>query len=171
MAKITWKKQADIDLEREHEETLRVHEEKRVEAQKKLLDMVVGQYLLSKDLTDEHKQKFTSLYPLWEPDQELSVGDKVVYEGNVYEVIQEHTSQSDWLPNLVPALYKIFYQRVAEDEGGDEVDVIPVWVQPLGAHDAYNAWDLVYYDGKVWESKSDGNVWIPGVHGWEEIPT
>ena len=169
MAKITWKKQADIELEREHEETLREHEEKRVEAQKKLLDMVVGQYLLTSELTDEQKQIFTSLYPLWLPDLQLNVGDKVVYEGNVYEVIQEHVSQLEWLPNLVPALYKIFYQRVAEDEDGDEVEVIPEWVQPLGSHDAYNMGDKVSYDGKFYESTSDGNIWTPGVHGWEEI--
>ena len=47
--------------------------------------------------------------------------------------------------------------------------VIPEWKQPLGGHDAYNTGDLVSYDGSVWESDVDGNVWKPGEYGWTMI--
>ena len=48
---------------------------------------------------------------------------------------------------------------------------IPEWVQPTGAHDAYNVGDKVRYKGKVYESTINGNVWSPEVYpqGWEEV--
>ena len=48
---------------------------------------------------------------------------------------------------------------------------IPDWVQPTGAHDAYNIGDRVRYQGKVYESTINGNVWSPDVYpaGWKEI--
>lgn len=50
---------------------------------------------------------------------------------------------------------------------------IPEWVQPTGAHDAYNKGDRVRYAGKVYESLIDGNVWSPDVYpaGWKELLT
>jgi len=45
---------------------------------------------------------------------------------------------------------------------------IPDWVQPTGAHDAYNKGDKVRFEGNVYESLIDGNVWSPSVYpaGW-----
>lgn len=45
------------------------------------------------------------------------------------------------------------------------------FVQPTGAHDAYNLGDRVRYNGRVYESAIDGNVWSPDVYpaGWTEI--
>lgn len=44
----------------------------------------------------------------------------------------------------------------------------PVWSQPTGAHDAYNKGDIVDYNGTLWISEVDGNVWKPGVNGWNK---
>jgi hypothetical protein len=44
----------------------------------------------------------------------------------------------------------------------------PAWVQPLGAHDAYPAGEIVAHAGRDWESLLDANVWEPGVSGWRE---
>jgi hypothetical protein len=35
-----------------------------------------------------------------------SIGQKVDYNGEVYQCIQAHTSESTWEPNVVPALWK-----------------------------------------------------------------
>ena len=45
------------------------------------------------------------------------------------------------------------------------------FVQPTGAHDAYNLGDRVTYSGRVYESIINGNVWSPDVYpdGWTEI--
>jgi len=55
-------------------------------------------------------------------------------------------------------------------------DVIPDWVQPAGAQDAYPAMDVfgnptrVTHNGQVWEnSHGDGNVWAPGTFGWVQV--
>ena len=45
------------------------------------------------------------------------------------------------------------------------------FVQPTGAHDAYNLGDRVTYSGRVYESIINGNVWSPDVYpdGWEIV--
>ena len=44
----------------------------------------------------------------------------------------------------------------------------PEWVQPTGAHDAYNTGDKVTHNGVKYISDVDANVWEPGVYGWSE---
>lgn len=98
-------------------------------------------------------------YPDWVAGEAVAVGDVRMYETNLYTVIQPHKTQSDWTPDITPALWKRFYTA----------DEIPEWVQPAGAHDAYNTGDRVTYNGKTWESTVDANVWAPGVYGWTEV--
>jgi len=52
-------------------------------------------------------------------------------------------------------------------------DVIPDWIQPAGAQDAYPANDVfgnqtrVLHNGSEWvNSHGNGNVWAPGAFGW-----
>lgn len=47
----------------------------------------------------------------------------------------------------------------------------PGWVQPSGATDAYNAGDQVTYNGEVFESVIDANVWSPDAYaaGWKLV--
>ncbi len=47
----------------------------------------------------------------------------------------------------------------------------PEWVQPSGSTDAYNTGDRVTFDGAVFESIIDGNVWSPVDYpaGWETV--
>ena len=42
----------------------------------------------------------------WRPGIVATVGMKLTYNGATYEVIQPHTTQADWLPDALPALYK-----------------------------------------------------------------
>lgn len=42
----------------------------------------------------------------------------------------------------------------------------PVWVQPTGAHDAYQVGERVTHAGQDWESTAASNIWEPGVYGW-----
>lgn len=43
------------------------------------------------------------------------------------------------------------------------------YVQPTGADDAYNTGDIVNYNGTLYKSKIDNNIWAPDVYpaGWE----
>lgn len=45
------------------------------------------------------------------------------------------------------------------------------FVQPTGAHDAYQIGDKVRYNGQTYESLINGNVWAPDVYpaGWKVV--
>jgi hypothetical protein len=58
-------------------------------------------------LTDEQVASIAPLFDPWQPGLTVAVGDVLSWDGTLVEVIQAHTTQSDWQPNLVPALFKI----------------------------------------------------------------
>lgn len=108
-------------------------------------------------LPDEEAETVTALFPDWETDKAYAVGDRVKYNGLLYRCVQAHTSQADWTPDAVPALWV----RTSTEEW-------PEWIQPTGAHDAYNKGDKVSHNEKHWVSDIDANVYEPGVYGWTE---
>ena len=108
-------------------------------------------------LTDEEAETVTALFPDWEDGKAYAVGDRVKYDGLLYRCVQAHTSQSDWTPDKTPALWV----RTSTEEW-------PEWIQPTGAHDAYNIGDKVSHNEKHWMSEMDANVYEPGVYGWAE---
>ena len=57
-------------------------------------------------LPDDVALEYIALYPDWEIGKELNVGDRVEYEGKLYKVVQAHTTQEGWQPNLLPALFE-----------------------------------------------------------------
>ena len=58
-----------------------------------------------------------------------------------------------------------------EPEPGDGEEDIPAFVQPTGAHDAYQTGDRVTYNGHIYESTINNNVWSPDTYpqGWTEL--
>jgi len=51
---------------------------------------------------------------------------------------------------------------------GDPNAAITKWSRPIGATDAYPAGAVVTHEGKKWTNTyGDGNVWMPGAHGWD----
>lgn len=85
----------------------------------------------------------------WVPDEAVAIGFIRSYEGDNYVCLQKHTTEGNWTPDVVPALWKKLVPPFAP------------WVQPTGAHDAYNIGDKVTHNGHKWESLVDGNVWEP----------
>lgn len=59
---------------------------------------------------------------------------------------------------------------VPDDPEPEPLPTAPDWVAPTGAHDAYNAGDLVTFQGKVYRSRINANTWSPAAYpqGWEE---
>ena len=47
----------------------------------------------------------------------------------------------------------------------------PEYIQPTGAHDAYNTGDKITYNGKKYTCKMNNCVWNPDTYpaGWEEV--
>lgn len=60
-----------------------------------------------------------------------------------------------------------------EGETGGEDESIPAFVQPTGAHDAYQTGDRVTYNGHIYESTINNNVWSPDTYpqGWTDLGT
>lgn len=108
-------------------------------------------------LNDEQAETVTELFPEWGVGIKYTVGDRRQYDSLLYRCVQAHTSQDDWNPPAVPALWV----RTSTEEW-------PEWIQPTGAHDAYNKGDKVSHNGKHWISDVDANIWEPGVYGWSE---
>ena len=113
------------------------------------------------ELSEDELLDMIDLYESYQVDKLYQADDVFKYEGKLYKVIQEHTSQEDWIPSELPALYLSMMPE----------NVIPEWVQPTGGHDAYNTGDKVIYEGKVYESLIDGNAWSPTDHpsSWKEV--
>ena len=107
-------------------------------------------------MTDEAALNAVELFPTWAIGKAYAVNDRAQYNGTLYKCIQAHTSQSDWMPSATPALWKTV-----------SIDEYPEWVQPTGAHDAYNIGDKVTYNGQHYVCTSDGNVYAPDVYGWQ----
>ena len=112
--------------------------------------------------TDEVALQAKELYNGWKAGKNVAVGERYRHGDKLYKVIQAHTTQADWTPDVTPALWSAI---------GLAPDMIPVWSQPTGSHDAYNIGDRVHYPGKddpVYESTVDGNIWSPEAYpqGW-----
>ena len=126
-----------------------------------VLDEVLSQ------LTDEQAESFKQWYSEWESGVSYNIGSRVRYDGELYRCIQAHTSQSDWTPDISTSLFV----RVSPEQADDDPTTIPTWVQPIGTEDAYNIGDRVIFDGEVYESLIDANVWSPTDYpgGWQHI--
>lgn len=112
-----------------------------------------------KKMPDEDSLDIMDFFPEWAVGAQYDIDDKVQYNGKLYKVVQAHTSQADWTPDKVPALFT----EIAKP--GE----IPVWRQPIGSQDDYAKGDRVHYPSEsdpVYESTVDNNVWAPDVHGW-----
>ena len=114
---------------------------------------------LAVTLDDETALAGVELFPMWAIGRSYAAGDRVQHGGTLYKCVQAHTSQADWTPDATPALWVVV-----------SIDEYPEWVQPTGAHDAYNTGDKVSYNGKHYVCDINGNVYAPDVYGWTLIP-
>ena len=115
-------------------------------------------------LSDEKALKFQAMYPHWKAEVEVKVGQRYQYEGVLYKVLQDHTTQETWTPTDAPSLFaKVLIP--------DDTEIYP-WEQPDSTN-PYMKGDKVTHKGKTWESLVDDNVWQPGEVGteslWKEI--
>ena len=125
-------------------------------AKAKQLRQLIEQLAITLD--DETALTGVELFPTWVVGKTYAVNDRAQYNGTLYKCIQAHTSQNDWMPSATPALWKTV-----------SLDEYPEWVQPTGAHDAYNIGDKVTYNGQHYVCTSNANVYAPDVYGWDLI--
>ena len=117
-------------------------------------------------LTEEQALICIRLYKPWEVNKEYVIGEYLTYGTNdvgdpqLYKVVQTHTSLATWTPDQPPALYEAL---------GLDNEGYPIWARPTGAHDAYDAGDIVNYNDVLYKSLINGNTYSPDEYpaGWE----
>lgn len=127
--------------------------------------------VLSKDLSKEQKENILKQYKPYQIGKAYEENEKFTYMDKIYEVIQAHTSQTTWLPDSTPALYKEYLNVKIQNQDGSTTEVVKEFKQPTGAHDAYKKGDKVLFNGKIYQSKIDSNTFSPDQYadGWEEV--
>lgn len=118
--------------------------------------LIVLPKIAADELDDDQLAALTGLFPSWDEGSTVNAGEVYRWDGTLVEVVQPHTTQADWTPDTVPALFKV--HRTAGS--------VSPWVQPTGAHDTYGLGDRVTHNGQTWVSTNAANSWKPGVFGW-----
>ena len=121
--------------------------------------------MFAMSLDEEKAMEVVAIFDPWEIGKAYGIGDYLTYGVNnvgdpqLYKVVQAHTSQAEWTPEATASLYV----AIGLDDSG-----YPVWSPPSGAHDAYNKGDIVNYNGTLYQSLIDGNVYSPEAYpaGW-----
>ena len=133
--------------------------EEQLENQKKL-----ALTFFAETLTDAQALQVPMLFDEFDGNGvAYEVGKRVLYNDTLYKVIQAHTSQAGWTPTAAPSL---FAKVINETIDGS----IPEFEQPDSTN-PYMKGDRVTFNGKVYESLIDNNVYSPSDYpaGWKEI--
>lgn len=118
-------------------------------------------------LPDDQKTEVACVFPAYQVSKAYAAGDVFRYGTNnvgdpqLYQVLQAHTSAAELLPDSTASFYKAI---------GVTAEGYAEWSQPVCASDAYNTGDIVSYNGTLYQSVIDGNVWNPADYpaGWVE---
>lgn len=83
--------------------------------------LLIKEQINTLSVDDATAVRMTAFYPEWAKDTAYTVGYKVQYLGKLYKVIQAHTSQETWTPDITASLYT----RIDEIHDGTKYDPIP----------------------------------------------
>ena len=112
------------------------------------------------DLDDVTISEHPTLFSNWTQNWTGKAGTILKDEGALYKSIHDVGPGQNTKPSTTPSMWT----RI-----GNPDDEWPEWIQPIGAHDAYLADAKVSHKNKHWLNiHGNGNVWEPGVFGWEE---
>lgn len=115
---------------------------------------------LTSNQNDETIIENKAVFPWWNGDGiKYLQGMILQYNDSAYRVLQSHTSQNDWAPDVAVSLFtKISLEKISD------------WVQP-GSTNPYMKNDKVYFESHIYQSLIDFNVWSPSVYpqGWTFI--
>lgn len=114
-------------------------------------------------LTDAQALESINLYPLWTEGVYLAVDERVRRYEKLYKVLQAHTTQEGWEPEVTPAL---FVEVAKEGEYREIKDnMLPTEAFALGEIGWYKTKDNLY------KSLIASNVYTPDSYpaGWEKV--
>lgn len=147
-----------FDEQRQEEERQR---EGEIEGQ--LLFQSLQKNMILNQANDEQAYVMRYLYDVFNPNSVFyREGDRLRYLDRFYRVLQDHHSQSDWLPDRATSLYV---------EVPDPKEQWPEWQQPINAETAYPIGAQVTHHGKKYLSLIESNTTEPGTNDlwWQEV--
>lgn len=92
------------------------------------IDTLSAAVILAKDdaaaLEDEKAMEVPELFPLWadQMGKQLKAGERYTYRRRLYKVLQDHTAQASWAPDVAASL---FTEVAASPEQGTRENPIP----------------------------------------------
>ena len=123
----------------------------------------IGKIVANNVTDDAVALTIQEFYDIWEVGVTYEVGRYLQYKSILYKVLQPHTSQETWTPDVTASLYaKVLIDPTEE--------TIPDWEQPDSTN-AYMTGDKVRFEGVVYESTIDNNIWSPTAYpaGWKIV--
>lgn len=123
----------------------------------------VGKVVANQVTDDVVALELQEFYDEWQSNVTYVSGQYIRYDKVLYKVVNSHTSQEDWIPDVSPSLFT----KVLIDPTGE---TILEWVQPDSTN-AYMTGDKVIFEEKTYESLIDNNIWSPSAYptGWRLI--
>lgn len=123
----------------------------------------IGKIVANNVTDDAVALSIQEFYDVWSVGVTYEVGRYLLYKNVLYKVLQPHTSQETWTPDVTASLYA----KVLIDPTGE---TIPDWEQPDSTN-AYMTGDKVRFEGVVYESTIDNNIWSPTAYpaGWKIV--
>lgn len=153
--------EVNIDIYAEHT-AWEAAERNRPLTESEVTRLLIAQQINTLTVDDNTALRMLEFYPEWTTDTDYAAGFKAQYNGTLYKCLQAHTSQADWTPDAAPSMWaKVLIP---------DPDVIPEWEQPDSTN-GYSKGDKVKYNGVVYESLIDNNVWSPDAYpaGWQVV--
>ena len=122
----------------------------------------IGKIVANQVTDDKVALTIQEFYDIWTIGTLYKVGQYITYKDILYKVLTEHTSQENWTPDISPSLFA----NVLTSLDGTPQE----WVQPDSTN-AYMIGDKVIYEGVIYESVIDNNVWSPIAYpqGWKVV--
>ena len=123
----------------------------------------IGKLFANQVTDDAVALTIQEFYDIWNVGVTYEVGRYLQYKNVLYKVLQPHTSQETWTPDVASSVYA----KVLIDPTGE---TIPEWEQPDSTN-AYMTGDKVRFEGVVYESTVDNNIWSPTAYpaGWKVV--
>ena len=122
----------------------------------------IGKIVANQVTDDKVALTIQEFYDIWTMGTLYNVGQYITYKNILYKVLTEHISQENWTPDISPSLFA----NVLTSLDGTPQE----WVQPDPTN-AYMIGDKVVYEGVIYESVIDNNIWSPIAYpqGWKVV--
>ena len=98
------KTQPELDAEREARNAARRQNVDQTAALRVVAETVLTQAVIDDTLSPEQLRSVAVLFAPYAVGKAYGIGNVFEHEGVLYEVVQAHTSQADWLPHVEKAL-------------------------------------------------------------------